>query len=326
MSIFDHPSKDRFIGKILDGRFEMLEAIGEGAMGTVYKARAAEDNSEVAVKVLSQHLEENQDNRERFEREARALFALDHPNVLGVRDFGIAEGSPYLVTELLDGETLGQFVERQEELPVGTAVDIAKQILAGLSYAHAQGVLHRDLKSENIFIAPRASGGYDARLLDFGLVKFVDDERWGEGRAITAFGEVFGTPAYMSPEQGTGSAVDARSDVYSMGVLLFEMLTGRWPFMEEDQFSMVLAHQKTPAPHLSDVVPGLRPYRTLDSVVQKALAKEPDDRYADATAMLEALNQNDDAPREKGHQHRLLYIGAALAVVVAGVMALLWLQ
>jgi len=283
---------DPLLGAVLDGGYRVLEKLGRGGMGTVYRAEARHPDGtthHVAVKVLLDELLADAAQRERFEREARALFGLEHPNILAVHDFGFLEGSPYLVMELLDGQSLGEYAEEHPPDPE-TALTIARQILAGLAYAHAQGALHRDLKTENVFVARMADGSLVAKLLDFGLVKFVDDDRWGSGRVLTTFGEVFGTPAYMSPEQCTGAPVDARADVYSMGVVLYELLTGRWPFMAESRGEMLRAHLMEPPPPLAEARHGLRARPELEGLVQTALAKDKGDRFADAGAMLAALD------------------------------------
>ena len=282
--------KDPLVGMELEGRYHILEKIGAGAMSSVYLADQMEGGPRVAIKVLQDHLVSDADQKERFEREARALFAMEHPNILRVFDFGVVRGSPFLVMEHLEGRTLDRFVE--EALPdPDTGVSLVKQILSGLASAHAQGVLHRDLKAENVFVTTGPDGNPLAKLLDFGLVKFTDDDRWGEGKALTAYGEVFGTPAYMSPEQCTGAPVDARSDVYGMGAVLFEMLTGVWPYMEETRVEMLRAHLMAPIPKLADVRPELVFRPELETVIRTALAKEQGERFADAGRMLAALDR-----------------------------------
>jgi serine/threonine-protein kinase len=283
----DSTGNPGLVGKTLDGRYEVTERLGEGAMSAVYRAKQP-DGPDVAIKVLHEELGDDTKLRERFEREARALFALQHPHVLEVYDFGIVDGAPYLVMELLQGATL-DVVYEDEPPPVDTALELARQILNGLSLAHAQGVLHRDLKTENVFVTRDAAGRPVAKLLDFGLVKFVDEDRWGESGALTTMGSVFGTPAYMAPEQVTGQGADARSDVYAAGVILFELITGLWPFMEEERLDMFRAHLGKPVPLLGETRPDLTVSDALENLVQRALAKRPADRFQDAGEMLRAL-------------------------------------
>ena len=277
------------IGSIIDDRYRVLRLIGEGGMGAVFEAEQR-GGPNVAIKVLHEELTDQPELRERFEREARALFALEHPNVLGVFDFGVVGGMPYLAMELLQGQSLDEMVE-DGPLEVTLAYDLACQVLRGLAFAHSKAVLHRDLKTENVFVSRAADGSYVAKLLDFGLVKFVDDDRWGESKNLTVQGAVMGTPAYMAPEQCAGAPVDTRGDVYSAGVIVFELFTGLWPFMEEDRISMFQAHFGKPVPRMSDVAEGRNYPDMLEQVVQKAMAKKADDRYQDAGEMLAALEQ-----------------------------------
>ncbi|HEY8432857.1 MAG TPA: serine/threonine-protein kinase [Sandaracinaceae bacterium] len=280
---------DPLIGRELEGRYRLVTLLGEGAMGRVYRADRLDGSGPVAVKVLTEDCSENPDLRERFEREARALFGLSHPHILDVQDYGVIDGrQPFLVMELLHGRSLEALVE-EGPLDPALALELARQILSGLAFSHSQGVLHRDLKTENIFVVTLPDGRLHAKLLDFGLVKFVDDDRWGEARKLTVAGSVFGSPAYMSPEQGTGGPMDARSDVYSAGVVLYELLTGTWPYVAESRMEMLKAHLLSPIPRLADGRPGLRARPELDALIAKALAKDANDRFADATQMLAAL-------------------------------------
>ena len=279
------------VGQVIDQRYHVTQLIGEGGMGAVYRAEQS-DGPPVAIKVLHEDLgDQDQDElRTRFEREARALFGLEHPNILHVHDFGIVNGKPYIAMELLEGLPLDKMVE-EGPLEPALAWDISRQVLSGLAYAHAQGALHRDLKTENVFVSRTADGRYVAKLLDFGLVKFTDDERWGQSSKLTMTGAIFGTPAYMAPEQCAGAPVDARADVYSTGVILFELFTGVWPFMEETRMEMFKAHLSKPAPHLHEVTEGWTPSPALDAVIQRALAKLSKDRFQDAGEMLAAFEQ-----------------------------------
>jgi len=280
---------DPLLDAVLDGRYRVVEKLGQGGMGAVYRAEVVPDGGSVAVKVLLDELVSDDQQRERFEREARALFGLEHPHILHVHDFGVVNGLPYLVMELLEGQTLETVIEESPPDP-DTALDLARQVLSGLAFAHGQGALHRDIKTENIQVTRGPDGRLHARLLDFGLVKFVDDDRWGEGKALTAFGEVFGSPAYMSPEQCTGAPLDVRSDVYSMGVVLYELLTGAWPYMEESRAGMMRAHLTEPVPSPKEARPELSARPELEGVLKKALAKDRDERFAHAGEMLAALD------------------------------------
>lgn len=316
------PTVMNLIGATLDDRYEIVSLLGEGGMGAVYRARQP-GGPDVAVKVLHEELGDNAALRERFEREARALFGLEHPNILHVLDFGIHDGRPYLAMELLDGRPLDALVE-DGPLPPERAYELARQILRGLAFAHANGVLHRDLKAENVFVATDSAGQPVAKLLDFGLVKFTDDERWGSSSNLTTQGAIFGTPAYMAPEQCAGAPVDARGDVYSAGVILFELFTGVWPFMEETRVKMFQAHLGKPPPRLSDAAEGPVFREELEAVVAKALAKRPDDRFQDAQAMLAALEAvpRPVATRAKGtsafaDRRRIALIAAVFVAALA---------
>ena len=258
------------IGAVIDGQYRILDLVGEGGMGAVFRAQQ-QDGSYCAIKVLHDELTDDPALKERFEREARALFGLQHPNILGVFDYGVVNGMPYLAMELLEGQSLSDLIEDSPPDPE-LALDLALQVLEGLAFAHRSGVLHRDLKTENVFVARDAAGRPVAKLLDFGLVKFVDDERWGSSKKLTVQGSVFGTPAYMAPEQCAGAPVDTRGDVYSAGVILFELFTGIWPFMEESRIAMFQAHLTKPPPRIGDVYEGELVFRNqLEEVVQKAL-------------------------------------------------------
>ena len=287
MSSPSRPSVMLAIGRIIDDRYRLTELLGEGEMGAVYRAERP-DGPPVAVKILHEDLGTDPAQRERFEREARALFALAHPNILEVHDFGVTEGSPYLAMELLEGMSLDRYLEEREP-PPSEALELVAQVLEGLAFAHGLGVLHRDLKSENVFVTRGPDGRPMAKLLDFGLVKFVDDERWGAGNKLTVMGSVFGTPAYMAPEQCAGAPVTAAADVYAAGVILFEALTGEWPFMEESRLTMFKAHLASPVPALRATREGLWTCDELEALTQRALAKLSADRFPDAGAMLAAL-------------------------------------
>lgn len=327
------PTVMNLIGAHIDGRYVLESLLGEGGMGAVYRATDLETKQTVALKVLLEELGDQPEIRERFEREARALFGLSHPNILAVHDFGLVDGRPYLVMDLLEGGTLDALLE-DGPLSVADARSLFRKILEGLAFAHAQGALHRDLKSENIHVGTKENP--KVTILDFGLVKFTDDERWGSGQKLTMMGSVFGTPAYMSPEQCTGAQTDARSDVYAAGVILFEMLTGEWPFMKETRLDMFKAHLMEPPPKASDYL--LEAVPDLDEYIAKALEKLPSKRFADATEMLAAMPSPSspsakaapsnsasasNSPQSGGMLKWALAGGVALAIVLALAFALL---
>ena len=282
---------DPLIGRKLDGRYDVIARLGEGGMGVVYRGRQAHLGRFVAIKVLHQDTAAIGEWRRRFEREAQALSALAHPNVVPVTDSGIDGGVPYLVMELLQGKTLAELL-KQGPLPLWRALDIARQTLRGLGFAHGKGIVHRDLKPANVFLQELPDQADHVRLLDFGMVKFIEKKSGSKATAdtLTRAGVVFGTPAYMSPEQAKGGPADARTDVYAAGALLFEVVAGRRPFVENTPEAVVMAHLTQPIPSLAKVRPGLGAAAALlQPVVERAMAKKPGSRFKDADAMLAAL-------------------------------------
>ncbi len=213
-------------GRVLDGRFEIIRRIGAGGMGSVYLARQTSMDREVAVKVLHPDRVNDKDARHRFRIEAAAVSRLRNPHTISVFDFGEdQDGGLFLVMELLDGKPLSEIISVSSQVPVDTAVSIVDQVLESLIEAHALGVLHRDLKPDNIFVKEKSDGTVFVKVLDFGIAKVMG----GNVSSKTFAGVVFGTPAYMSPEQVMGKELDARTDLYALAVMLFEMLVGRVP-------------------------------------------------------------------------------------------------
>ena len=279
---------DPRIGRLLDGRYRILALIGAGGIGAVYRAEHAALGRFVAVKVLLEEFGQIPELKRRFVREAKALSALSHPHVVPVTDFGL-DPEPYLVMELLEGRTLEDLINSGPLAPA-RALDIARQILRGLAFAHGRGVAHRDLKPANVFLQALPDAQDHVRLLDFGLAKFLDDDRGEADATLTKAGMVFGTPAYMAPEQATGERADARADVYSAGILLYELLTGKRPFNDATRADLMRAHLLTRPPPASETRPGLTLSTGLKVLLDRALAKEPPQRFTDATAMLAALD------------------------------------
>ena len=253
------PQSDPLIGRKLDGRYTVLARLGQGGMGVVYRGRQAHLGRFVAIKVLNEDAAAVPEWRRRFEREAKALSALAHPNVVPVTDFGIDRGVPFLVLELLQGKTLADLI-KEGPLPLWRALDISRQLLRGLAFAHGKGIVHRDLKPANVFLQELPDQADHVRLLDFGMVKFLagsGSRTVPDSHHLTRTGVMLGTPAYMSPEQVTGSPADARSDVYAAGAVLFELLAGRRPFVADTHEGCVGAHLTKPVPSLAKVRPGI---------------------------------------------------------------------
>lgn len=275
------------IGRELDGRYRIEEQIGAGGLGTVYRATHALLDRPVAIKLLHVEYGTNPLLRARFEREAKALAALNHPSIVSVTDYGVAGTTPYLVMELLEGQTLAQRLAQAPIAPV-LASSLARDLLRALAFVHAHGLVHRDVKPGNVFLQHLPDGQERLKLLDFGLAKFTARANDAPDATLTRAGEMLGTPAYMSPEQVAGDETDARSDVYASGVILFQMLAGRLPF-EGDASDQLRGHLASPVPTLAEANPK-RPARTeLDTVLQRALAKRREDRFRDADEMLRAL-------------------------------------
>lgn len=277
------------VGHGLTDRYTLLELIGKGGMSAVYKAKDLKLNKFLAVKILLPHLMANPLSLQRFQVEAQAASSLSHPNLIVTHDFGITEdGRPYLVMELLDGKSLSEILKEETRLPVDRAVPIFIQISDALSHAHGKGVLHRDLKPSNVLISTTGNGIDFVRLLDFGIAKMLPQEG-AESMGLTQTGEVFGSPNYMSPEQCQGMKVDARADVYSMGCLMYEILTGQPPLVGDNIMDTLLKQMNDPPASFRSVDPNLNIPQQMELIVFKALAKDPNDRYASAQALGEAL-------------------------------------
>jgi serine/threonine protein kinase len=275
-------------GDLLEGRYQVEDKIGEGGIGVVYRAVQLKLHRRVAIKLLMHETMGEEDLRARFEREAVALAALSHPNIVSLTDYGIARGRPFLVMELLDGKTLRELVDEQGAMSVERALNLTRQLVHGVAYAHARGIVHRDLKPANLIVQTLPNQPEHLKILDFGLVKFLPGSRLDAGVQLSRVGFTFGTPAYMSPEHASGSEVDGRSDLYSIGILLFEMLTGTKPF-DGELDEVLRAHFSAPVPPLGDRVKELKSRLDLDMLLRRALAKQRDDRFADAAEMLAAI-------------------------------------
>lgn len=279
---------DPLIGTTIAERYRIEAPLGEGGIGRVYRARHETLGRAVALKVLLAQYESIPVLKQRFEREAKALAALSHPNIVTVTDFGVEGDMPYLVMELLEGTDLAGLVH-QAPLDPGRVLDIVRQTLRALDYAHAQGLVHRDLKPHNVFVRAMGDGTDHVEVLDFGLARFVGDAAKSSPK-LTQQGALLGTPAYMAPEQASGMEADARADVYAMGCVLFEALTGRRVFESNDPGQVLKAHLLSPPPRMGDVDTGLAIDERMERLVQRALAKSAPERFQSAKEMLDALD------------------------------------
>jgi serine/threonine-protein kinase len=278
---------DKFVGKSLPGGYYILDLISVGGMGRVYRAEQAALGRTVAVKIIHPHLLSDENSALRFMTEARAASQLNHPNSIAVFDFGRTDdGQPYLVMEFLRGKDLARVAYEEGPLPFSRIVEVLRQALAALSEAHDLGIVHRDLKPENIILEPLRRGGDFVKVVDFGLAKLRAD---AQHPSVTSPGIVCGTPDYMAPEQGRGDAIDGRSDLYSIGVVLFQLLTGRLPFEADSPTQVVMMHLTIPVPDPRQVAPERNIPEPLVDVVLKALAKDAKKRYQDAAEFADAL-------------------------------------
>jgi serine/threonine protein kinase len=279
-----------YIGKEIAGQFRVVQRIGSGGMGAVYKAEQPEMNRFVAVKILHPKYVSRPDLVSRFRREARAMSHLSHPNTARVFMYGqLEDGACYIVMEHLEGKNLAQVTRAEGMLQPARAVNIMVQVCGALEEAHRQGMVHRDLKPENIFLTSQGGIADYPKVLDFGLAKVTQREMRPGSLILTQEGMVFGTPEFMSPEQARGQQLDARSDIYSLGCILYEMLTGKLPFDASQPMDyLALQIRGTPIP-LTKRISGLTFPPGLEEVVMKTIAKEPDDRYPSAADFAMAL-------------------------------------
>jgi serine/threonine-protein kinase len=282
------------VGDVLDGRYRLVAVIGEGAYGMVYRAEHTYTRRVVAVKVLREELLSAEDTVKRFIREASLASQIDHPNCIRVYEFAkTPAGQFYLVTELLEGEPLSNRLSRVGRLTLREMLFFMKQLLAALSAVHQRGMVHRDVKPENIMLVVGETGEEKVKLLDFGFAKRPPNARGSEEEdndSVTAQGFTLGTPAYIAPEQAANRALDARTDLYAAGVVLYRMLVGKPPFEQQNPLDTVLDHVHKAPPPPSLVAPEAQIPPSVEGVILRSLAKDPAQRYQNADDFLQALN------------------------------------
>ena len=291
-------------GTLLADRYQLIERIGDGAMGSVYLAEHVQLRRKVAVKILHAELSRLPEVVARFEREAVAAANIDHPNVAAAFDFGsLADGTFFLALEYVEGDCLRDAITGP--MPAERAVRIAEQIARALERAHSLGIVHRDLKPENIMLVDRHGDPDFVKVLDFGIarVRMGEDDGATTGKALTRAGMVYGTPEYMAPEQALGLPVDARADLYALGIMLFEMLTGLRPFVADNAVVLLGMQVTAPLPRFEERAPNVTVPIDLQDIVYKLTAKATEDRFADASEVADALAQID--PSSTGGRVRI---------------------
>ncbi len=321
------------LNQIVEGRYRVIALLGEGGMGAVYKVEQIFLKREQALKTLRTSRVSDVSWR-RFQKEAKAAALLDHPALVKVHDFGlIEEAQPFFVMDLAAGRTLSAIIKERGALPLDMVTIIFRQLCGGLSYAHDKGIVHRDIKPSNLIIADYGSPqSLKVKIVDFGIAKKLDGEDH-ETIALTRTGEIFGTPFYMSPEQCLGRAIDLRSDIYSVGCVLFEALTGLPPFFGDTALSTMMQHQSDKPPTLKEATLGQEFPADLEAMVAKLLEKDPRNRYrsldqlatdieriaANRPALLGACGEPEPPPQKRRIENPRLLIVAAL--VLAGTLA-----
>src|SRR6201996_7308278 len=265
------------VGTSLNGRYRLEARIAAGGMSTVYRALDETLERQVAVKLMNREVTSDSDQLERFRREARAVAQLSHPHIVGVIDAGEDDSRPYIVFEYVEGETLKDRIRRMGRLPVDEAIAYAIEIARALGAAHARHIVHRDVKPQNVLIDEEGS----AKVTDFGIARSLDEE------GLTAEGRVLGTTDYVSPEQALGQDVTGQSDLYSLGVVLYEMLTGEVPFTGESQVAVAMKHVREEIPDVQVRRPEVPSARA--AVIDSATAKHRQDRYADDAELIADL-------------------------------------
>lgn len=298
MTIPGQSQEDPFVGKVIDERYRLRRRVGSGGMSLVYLAERVGMGKPVAIKFLRSAFVNLPGFVRRFEQEAQACSRLNHLNCVSVLDFGVAFGIPYLVMEYVGGVTLAEAIAKRPVEP-RRAIHITSQILAGLRHAHARSVVHRDLKPANVMLVEMTGTDDFAKIMDFGTAQILTDE---QGKPQEGGTDV-GTPWYMAPEQAAGQPTDHRTDLYAVGIILFELLTGERPFIADDPLRVLQMHLQSPIPSLRALRPQMGLSPELEGVIVRAMQKRPEERFDDAEAFDNALREVPEAatrPRVTG--------------------------
>ncbi|MFA6208274.1 MAG: serine/threonine-protein kinase [Candidatus Obscuribacterales bacterium] len=272
-------SNSSLVGAILADRYEIICEVGRGALGVVYKARHLVMEKTVAVKVLFGEVQKDETNFLRFQREAQAASSMSHPNIVVVYDFGISQNqTPFLVMDFVEGTNLKDVLQRHGKLPIERAVAIFLQMASALEHAHSKGILHRDIKPENVVLMHTAWNPEFVKLVDFGIAKYVNEPS-KNSKKLTMDGEVLGTPAYMSPEQILGNKLDARSDIYCLGVLMYHTISGSLPILGINAAETMSLHVTDMPKDLAEACTSMKVPHRLSRTIMKTLKKHPQDRH-----------------------------------------------
>ncbi|MFA7335910.1 MAG: serine/threonine-protein kinase [Candidatus Obscuribacterales bacterium] len=276
----EEPYSD-LIGKTIDKKYLVQSVLGEGGMAVVYRAHHVQMERTVVIKVMQGWLLSNRNSVERFERECKLTAKLNHPNIVSVYDVGLINGKePYLVMEYIKGESLADKIHNSGALPFATTANIIIQICRGLQEAHSSGIIHRDLKPDNVLLQHKSDRPDWVKIVDFGISNFVHGSK-----KLTKTGRMVGTPEYIAPEQLKDRPIDMRTDLYGIGIMMFEMLTGRVPFDGESAESILMKHLLEDPPTMAEVRPELGENNLFQPIVDKLLKKNPDERYQTATEL-----------------------------------------
>jgi serine/threonine-protein kinase len=273
------PAADPLVGTVIGGRYEVICSIGRGGMSVVYKARNRAVGNIVAIKTLKQDLVSDEELFARFCQEAKAVQMLVHPNIITVHEFGVTMGGqPFIVMDYLEGKTLADVLEEEERISVKRMLKIFIQVCDALSHAHAHKIIHRDIKPGNIMLIDTANETDVVKVFDFGFAKLIPTHSM-QAQALTQAGDVLGTPLYMSPEQSRGKALDTRSDIYSVGCVMYEALTGKAPIVGDTVLDIMQRHVNEVPATLETARPDLYIPEALTALLFKTLEKRPEDRY-----------------------------------------------